>query len=531
VPKYLRLLFCFGILILAVAVSSPASADKRVALVIGNSAYQNAPMLRNPRNDATDIGSALKALGFQVIVGLDLTNVMMQKTVREFAEALVGADVGLFFYAGHGLQVAGQNYLVPIDAQLRHESDLDFEAMRAELVLRQMERETKTNIVFLDACRDNPLARKLARSMGTRSASIGRGLAQIESGIGTYIGFATQPNNTALDGHGRNSPFSSALVKHIGDPGVDLTSIMITVRKEVLRSTDGKQVPWEHSSMTAQFYFKPGSVAVAAPSSSAKDREIAALRERLAKIESTLAKREQAPKTSVTPPPAQPAKPREPSSDLFATRPPENDTNLFEPAPAKPPKTTSTNKPTRGGALAIGRCGAYGYSYNYSTRKAADARALKECPEKDCKIVTNFSGLCMAFATDTSKSCGAWGWATRPTRALAESVAVTQCKNAGGQSCRVRAQACDVSPAPAMTTNWRSSSLSLQACKDRAAQKMRNGGLIKNLEVMTQSVFGEEGDYTAQIRCVPDKKIVFFAVVGPKLDRAREHLKALFENF
>jgi hypothetical protein len=309
-----------------------------------------------------------------------------------------------------------------------------------------------------------------------------------------------------------------------------LTAIMIRVRREVLRSTNGKQVPWEHSSMTAEFYFKPGSV-VAAPSTSAKDREIAALRERLAKIESTLSKRDSAPKTSVTPPPARPAKPREPSSNLFASRPPENDTNLFEPAPNKPPKTTSTNRPSRGGALAIGRCGAYGYSYNYSTRAAANARALKECPEKDCKIVTNFSGLCMAFATDSSKKCGAWGWATRPTRALAESVAVTQCQKAGGKSCRVRAQACDAPPAPAMTTNWRSSSLSLQACKDRAAQKMRNGGLTKNLEVMTQSVFGEEGEYTAQIRCVTDKKIVIFAVVGPKLNGARTHLHTLFDDF
>ena len=153
----------------------------------------------------------------------------------------------------------GTNYLVPTDAKLAREGDLDFDAIRLDLVLAQMERETRTSIVLLDACRDNPMAQTLARSMGTRSANIGRGLARIESGVGTFIAFATQPGNVALDGQGRNSPFTAALVKHLPTDAADLGAIMIAVRNEVLASTQGKQVPWEHSSLTGQFFFKPGA--------------------------------------------------------------------------------------------------------------------------------------------------------------------------------------------------------------------------------------------------------------------------------
>ena len=165
--------------VLAVAVfgALPASAEKRVALIIGNSAYQQAGTLANPVNDAKEMATALKDLGFVVLLGLDLDKRAFDIKVRDFSRALADADTGVFFYAGHGLQIAGRNYLIPIDAQLQRERDVDFEAVGLEFILKQMEleREGKTNIVFLDACRDNPLARNLARSMGTRSASVGQG--------------------------------------------------------------------------------------------------------------------------------------------------------------------------------------------------------------------------------------------------------------------------------------------------------------------------------------------------------------------
>ena len=184
-----------------------AQAEKRVALVIGNSAYQQVPALPNPTNDASDMAAALKALGFDVIEGHDLSQADMLATIHRFSEALQSVDAGLFFYAGHGLEVGNTNYLVPVDAKLGHEGDLAFEAVKLDLVLEQLEREAKTALVFLDACRDNPMAQTLARSMGTRSANVGRGLARVESGLGTFIAFATQPGNVALDGVGRNSPY------------------------------------------------------------------------------------------------------------------------------------------------------------------------------------------------------------------------------------------------------------------------------------------------------------------------------------
>jgi len=130
--------------------------------------------------------------------------------VRDFAAALQGATVGVLFYAGHGLQVGGQNYLVPVDTKAETAAALDFQMVRLDLLQRTMEREAQTNIVFLDACRDNPLARNLARTMGTRSTEVGRGLAAAESGVGTLISFSTQPGNVALDGTGRNSPYAAA---------------------------------------------------------------------------------------------------------------------------------------------------------------------------------------------------------------------------------------------------------------------------------------------------------------------------------
>jgi len=251
-----------GILIaflLLVLQHSHAQAAKRVALVIGNSAYVHTPRLENPRNDATDIAAGLRKLGFEIIDGFDLGKTAFERKVRDFAAALRGAEAGVFFYAGHGLQVAGQNFLVPVDAQLSTADALDFEMIRLEVIHRTMERETSTNIIFLDACRNNPLARNLARAMGTRSADIGHGLAAVESGVGTLISFSTQPGNVALDGIGRNSPFASALIKHMSAPSDDLSAILISVRNDVMKETQKKQVPWEHSALTGRFYFDPAA--------------------------------------------------------------------------------------------------------------------------------------------------------------------------------------------------------------------------------------------------------------------------------
>lgn len=278
----------------ALMTGAHASVEKRVALVIGNGAYVHAPPLPNPANDATLMAETFRGLGFQVIEGTDVGKTEFDAKIREFARLLTTADTAVFYYAGHGLQVAGQNYLLPIDAKLGDERDLAFETVRSDIVLQQMEleRSDKTNIVFLDACRDNPLARNLASSMGTRSAALGRGLAQIDSGVGTFVAFSTQPGNVALDGTGRNSPFTEALARHVGTPGHTLPSVMVEVRKSVLKATSGKQVPWDHSALTGNFYFVPPANTVAAsPSPPSSATELAALKERMQQLEAQLAAR------------------------------------------------------------------------------------------------------------------------------------------------------------------------------------------------------------------------------------------------
>jgi uncharacterized caspase-like protein len=217
--------------------SCPAMAEKRAALVIGNSAYLHTPKLINPRNDAADMGSALKKFGFEVIEGWDLDKAAFDRKLRDFADALEGAKAGVFFYAGHGLQVSGRNYLVPTDARMRTVAALHFEVLKLEDVQTLMERLTKTNIIFLDARRNNPLTRNLAEAMGTRSGDIGRGLASLEAGHGTLVSFSTQPGNVALDGTERNSPFTGPLVKHLLSSKDDLSGLLIAVRNDVMKAT------------------------------------------------------------------------------------------------------------------------------------------------------------------------------------------------------------------------------------------------------------------------------------------------------
>jgi tetratricopeptide (TPR) repeat protein len=232
--------------------SSRAQRERRVALVIGNGTYKNAPVLPNPRNDATDMAVILRKLGFDVIDGHDLDRRDMENKIREFSRKIENADLALFYYAGHGLQVTGKNYLVPIDAKLEREGDLSFEAIDVDVVLQQLESGPRANLVFLDACRNNPLARNFARSLGIRSAAVGMGLASIQGGIGTMIVYATQPNNVALDGDGRNSPFTAALLAHLPNPGVDISIVLRRVRADVIQATNQKQVPWDHSSLVGE---------------------------------------------------------------------------------------------------------------------------------------------------------------------------------------------------------------------------------------------------------------------------------------
>lgn len=244
------------VLIGCLAVSSPAFAKRRVALVIGNSAYRNTAQLPNPRNDATDVARMLKGAGFEVVEGVDLDKRGMDDAFRRFADAAVGADAALFFYGGHGFQFQGANYLVPVDAKLTGAADIGTQMARVDDILADLQRASGVRILMLDACRDNPLADQLlAQANPARAVTITRGLARIKQTAGTVIAYSTQPGAVAADGEGRNSPFAAAFIREVSQPGVEIGPLFRHVAADVYRATNERQLPEVTFSLLGDFYF------------------------------------------------------------------------------------------------------------------------------------------------------------------------------------------------------------------------------------------------------------------------------------
>ena len=229
-------------------------AEPRTALVIGNGAYGESP-LRNPVNDARDMAAKLRELGFQVIERLDANRQTMRQALRDFEQQLrQQRGVGLFYYAGHGVQLKGQNYLIPVGVDIRQEFEIPDEGVDADAVLRAMESAGNgLNIVILDACRNNPFA----RSLGSR------GLTRMEGPVGTFIAYATAPGAISKDGTGRNSPYTQNLLTAMSTPGLSLEQVFKQVLVGVERETGGSQVPWVASSLRGEFYFLPPAPAAA----------------------------------------------------------------------------------------------------------------------------------------------------------------------------------------------------------------------------------------------------------------------------
>jgi tetratricopeptide (TPR) repeat protein len=233
-----------------------AGIDRRVALVIGNSGYVNFPRIPNPRNDAEDLAASLKTLGFDVLVGLDVNRAKMEEILIDFARKARQSDTALVFYAGHGLQHNGINYLAPVDAKIDDETDLR-KLVNLQDVMNDLQSASRVRILIVDACRDNEAIKQLAgRLPATRSAAFTRGLARVEAADGTLVTFATQPNRVAADGQGRNSPFAQALLKHLTTPGLELRTLMTRVRSDVVNSTGGVQRPEVWDSLVGEFAFK-----------------------------------------------------------------------------------------------------------------------------------------------------------------------------------------------------------------------------------------------------------------------------------
>ncbi len=250
---------------------------ERLALVIGNSAYQTAP-LKNSLNDAEDMAATLKNLGFKVILKKNADQRTMEDTIRYFGKQLRNGGIGLFYFAGHGVQVGGRNYLMPIDARIESESDVRYEAVDAGRVLGKMEdAENQLNIVILDACRNNPYARAFRSDQS--------GLARMDAPTGSLIAYATGPGEVAADGPERNGIFTKYLIQHMMTPNLSIEQALKRVRIDVARQTSGRQIPWESSSLMGDFYFNPEKSTISTekveklkiPSESASETQVASI--------------------------------------------------------------------------------------------------------------------------------------------------------------------------------------------------------------------------------------------------------------
>ncbi|GAA4453899.1 hypothetical protein GCM10023189_19640 [Nibrella saemangeumensis] len=225
-------------------------AEKRLALVIGNASYPGASRLMNAVNDAQDVAKSLEEVGFTVMLRTDLDKRGINQAVKDFGEQLAHYQVGMFYYAGHGVQHNGTNYLVPVDADPRSEADIAYECEPAERIVAKMEEaRTRTNIVVLDACRNNPFTRSLSRGGDNK------GLASMMAPQGTYIAYSTAPGQTAADGSGRNGLYTQAFLRVVRQPNLTIEEVFKQVRIEVTQKSDRKQTPWESSSLVGDFYF------------------------------------------------------------------------------------------------------------------------------------------------------------------------------------------------------------------------------------------------------------------------------------
>ena len=244
-PKLHRFFFAAALLLLC----QPAWAAKRVALVIGNSAYQNVALLPNPVNDGAVIAATLKNAGFDVVDSRhDLPANEMRRALRDFADRARDADIAVVYYAGHGMEVDGTNYLIPVDAKLERDTDVYDEALSLDRVLVSIEPAKQLRLVILDACRDNPFAKSMKRTVASRA--IGRGLAQVEpASPNTLIAYSAKAGSTAMDGDSKNSPFTIALSKHLTTPGLDVRRAFGFVRDDVLKTTSNRQEPFVYGSL------------------------------------------------------------------------------------------------------------------------------------------------------------------------------------------------------------------------------------------------------------------------------------------
>jgi uncharacterized caspase-like protein len=238
--------------------AASGSNDKRIALVVGNSAYENVAALANPARDAALVAETLKLTGFSsVTLHTDLRKDALTAALRDFSRQAESADWAVVYYAGHGMEVGGVNYLIPVDAKIASDRDVGFEAVPLDQVLNAAERAKRLRLVILDACRDNPFANKMKRTMTLASRSVSRGLAAVEPDAGTLVVYAAKDGEMALDGQGGNSPFATAFVSNMRKPGLEVRRLFDYVRDDVMDATSRAQKPFSYGSISGRqdFYF------------------------------------------------------------------------------------------------------------------------------------------------------------------------------------------------------------------------------------------------------------------------------------
>ena len=252
-----RLIAVVALAVATLAGLAPAHADgKRVALIIGNSAYRNVPALPNPAKDASDVAAAFKRLGFAVTLVQNGAFDDMRRGLLAFGQAAAGADTATVYFAGHGMEINGENWLIPVDAVLKRETDAENEAISLRSVMLQLSNTTSLGLVILDACRNNPFVAKMQRTLASRAIS--GGLGRIEPVGNVLVAYAARDGTTALDGDGRNSPFTTALLKNIEQPGVEVTFMFRNVRDDVMEATRNEQQPFVYGSLSRKAIYLAG---------------------------------------------------------------------------------------------------------------------------------------------------------------------------------------------------------------------------------------------------------------------------------
>ncbi|MDE2379278.1 caspase family protein [Bradyrhizobium sp.] len=472
--------------------NSPLHAEKRVALTIGNSTYKNATQLPNPANDAVAVAALLRSAGFDVVESRgDLGIAEMRRALRQFSDVAADADIAVVFYAGHGMEVDGVNYLIPIDATLERDLDAEDEAIPLDRVLKVIDQAKRLRLVILDACRDNPFARTMKRTLASRA--IGRGLAKVEpQSSDTLVAFAAKAGSTASDGDGTNSPFTAALLQFIASPGLDVRLAFGRVRDEVLRSTGNRQEPFVYGSLGGSIIaLVPGNDKQAEPAARQPDQasiEIAfwetikneknpllfeAYLKRypsgafadLARINLQQQKTASANSTVEQPDDklaiGDAGLLREMRERLYALN--------FDPGPMEGPfnpaardaireferrsNLPQTGQATQGllrilretgslgpwGAIVYSRSsGNWGMAWSHETRKAAVAAAQQSCGTASCPVEISFFGTeCGVFAHSGSS----WAIVTRDTIQKARDDALADCGKKG-RTCRIVASVC-----------------------------------------------------------------------------------------